>query len=71
MEAPTTNSALFFPGMHFHQHNTRDFYTVPKKQGQPIHTGLICWLDVEFTPTPRLLDISVLRMVEHRQERIS
>jgi len=27
VEAPTANSALRFPGMHFHQHNTRDFYS--------------------------------------------
>lgn len=66
VEAPTANSALLFPGVHFHQHTTRVFYTVPKTQVQPINTGLICWLDVEFTPTPRLLGISVLRMVEHR-----
>jgi hypothetical protein len=24
------------------------------KQEVPINTGLICWLDTEFTPTPRL-----------------
>ena len=63
VEAPTANSTLLFPGMHIHQHNTRDFYTVPKRQVQPVHTGLICWLDVEFTPTPRLLDISGSEML--------
>jgi hypothetical protein len=24
------------------------------KQAQPINTGVICWLDIDFTPTARL-----------------